>query len=154
GGNDLVDISSSDYDVTNNFGGSLTLDGQSNLASGPLDRLEVNDQNTAFDADWTVTESTIDKTNAFPTEPLVTYAGFEFTTLSGGGGATLYNVDVASGSTAITVNTGDGQDAVFVGSSTTTPITIHGQGGFDTVDVNLDDSGLCIVRFANTQRLK
>jgi hypothetical protein len=154
GGNDDVRISPIDLDSTSAFGGAIVVDGQGDSGAEPRDSLMVNDQNTGFDDNWTVTETTIDKADSFPTAPLVTYNGFEHATLNGGNGATHYDVNIPSGTTAVAVNSGGGQDTVTVNATTLTPVTVDGQGGLDHVNVNTDNFGFADVRFANTQHLK
>jgi hypothetical protein len=154
GGNDTVRISPVDLDAVSGFGGALIVDGEGDSGAGLRDQLIVNDQNTAFDDNWTVTESTIDKADGFPVAPLVTYSNIENATLNGGAGGTNYDVNIASGTTAFTVKSGGGQDTVTVNATTFTPVTVDGQGGLDHVNVNTDNFGFADVRFANTQHLK
>jgi hypothetical protein len=153
-GNDTVRISPVGLDAVSAFGGALVIDGEGDSGAGLRDQLIVNDQNTAFDDNWTVTETTIDKADSFPVAPLVTYSNIENATLNGGNGATNYDVNISAGSTAFTVKSGDGQDTVTVNATTFTPVTVDGQGGLDHVNVNTDNFGFADVRFANTQHLK
>jgi hypothetical protein len=106
----------------------------------------VNDQNTAFDDNWTVTESTIDKADSFPAAPLVTYSNIENATLNGGQWRDkLQRESFRRHHTAMTVKSGGGQDTVTVNATTFTPVTVDGQGGLDHVNVNTDNFGFATV---------
>ena len=73
GDDDTFYLSTTAADITSSFGGSVVIDGQGALFPGG-NAITVNDSFTAFDANWTINETTIDKANAFPTTPLLTYS--------------------------------------------------------------------------------
>jgi hypothetical protein len=147
-GADTFNLSPSAHDYANNAGAALTVDG-----GNGADTLTVNDQATAFDANWTITSTTVLKSNAIAA-PLVTYSNLEGLTLDGGNGGTTYTIQ--SCSTPLMLNTGGGDDEVDVGTSgagnldlITAAVSVDGGTGAsnnlfidDTADPNSNTWGL------------
>jgi Ca2+-binding RTX toxin-like protein len=130
-GNDTVNVGS----TSNTLAGIL---GQVNVnGGGGTDFLNVNDQGTAGNETYTITNTAVTATSAGA--PIV-YAGIANLTLNGGTGTNVYNVQSTSATTI--VNTGTGTDVINVGSPGNTlagilgPLTINGQGGPDALNIN------------------
>ncbi len=109
-GSDLYRFSPVALDMSTGFDGAFVIQG----GAGSNDRVVFRNENTALDDNWTVTSTTVDKANALPIAPLLTYNGLENITIDGGSGGTFYNV--LSAGTPTTLNTGTGHDVVNIGS--------------------------------------
>jgi hypothetical protein len=108
-----------------NIQGSVKINGNGS------DTLIVNDQNDNFSDTYTLTSSSITR----PFFAGITYSGVSAVTVNGGSGAETYNVK--STGAPLMLNTGSGNDTVFLGSgnmnSLAGAVTVTGQGGSDTL---------------------
>ena len=141
-GGDLFRFSPVAHDINSGFGGAINIDG----GAGGNDQVVFRDDAASLDSNWTVTSTTVDKANAVPVAPLLTYSNLEGITIDGGNSGTVYTVQ--STNTPVTLNTGGGDDRVEIG--------VYGAGNLDlisapiTVDGGIGGNTLYVEDSANT----
>jgi hypothetical protein len=138
-GNDTFTVGSPN-NTLDNIHGILVFIGQ-----GPNDTVNINDQGTTTPESYTIKPAL-----ASVVESEVTRddgKGFEVNVggttkhivLNAGSGGNTFTVQDTSHTADTTINTGRGNNTVNI-QGTTGPLTVNGQGGFDTVDVGLNGS--------------
>ncbi len=114
--------------------------------------LTLFDNNNFLDSLWDVTDNLVTRTHNGATEgprtASIEYYQMQTLTLNGGSGDNVYNVMSTAKPTTTLLNTGSGNDVVNVGGSGNNrvldniygPVTVTGQGGQDTLNLNDQDS--------------
>ena len=85
----------------------------------------------------------------------VSYSNCDSAIFDGGTGADVFNsVNSTLASMPVAINSGDGADTIdVIDNAAGSFVTVDGQVGLDTVNVNNDSAGTAAVHFINTQDL-
>ena len=127
-GNDTINVGNGNLD---NLPGAVTVNGQ-----GGVDTVNVNDQTAPFSDTYTITSTTLSRIIFGG----LTYSGIEGLTLNAETGNNTININSTAFGVPVTVNAGLGNDTINVGNGNLDnlpgAVTVNGQGGVDTVNVN------------------
>ncbi len=114
--------------------------------------LTVYDNNNFLNSLWDVTDHVVTRTHSSaaegPRSTAIEYYQMQTLTLNGGSGDNSYNVESTHSQTTTQLDTGAGDDAINIGGSGKNrvldkiygPVTVTGQGGQDTLNLNDQDS--------------
>jgi hypothetical protein len=137
-GTDAVNVGDASKSLTQVFGGNITVNGGTGR-----DTLTLFDQNDVNPDTYTITGSTIQRTNS---AGMITYTLMNQTILNGGKGNMTYTIQGTS-TFATTVNTGNGNDTISVQGNSGL-LTVQGGKGKDTY--NVQDTGANLTLNAGT----
>ena len=132
-GNNTFNVSPDDKDL-DDIAGLLTV----NAVGGGANTLNLDDrQNARADETYTVTSAAVTRGGTAG----VAFSGMQDIVLNGGGDGNTIHVESTAAGTSTTVNAGSGNDTINVGKADNLndilgPLTVHGQGGMDTLNIN------------------
>jgi Ca2+-binding RTX toxin-like protein len=117
----------------------------------PINMFTAEDGNNSLSSRWDVTTHVVTRTHSSPAEGTRTitieYFEMQTVTLNGGSGDNTCNVMSTGAPTTTILNTGAGNDTINVGAGNSHvldhvlgPVTVNGQGGSDTLNLNDQDS--------------